>query len=160
MTQHETRISIGTDVRGPLVTLINARLADAIDLYTQVKHAHWNVKGSDFIQLHEMFDVFAGALVGHIDTMAERATTLGGQALGTARRVAADSTLEEFPADAVDGRRNVVALAERYSAFGARLREAIDDAAKLGDMDLADIFTEVSRDVDKHLWFLEAHLQA
>ena len=157
---HETRIDIPEGERKALVDLINARLADTFDLYSQTKQAHWNVKGSDFIALHELFDELAASLVGYVDMIAERATTLGGTAMGTARMAAAASSLEEYPADIFDGKAHVVALADRYGAFAAQLREAIDISEEHGDKDTADLFTEVSRDVDKHLWFLEAHLQA
>ncbi len=155
---HETRIDVPEEQRKALVDLLNARLADAADLQSQAKQAHWNVKGTDFFQLHELFDELAGALTEPIDMIAERATTLGGVAEGTVRMAAASSTLPEFP-DVTDGVAHVSALADRYATYGKALREGIGQAEELGDMDTADLFTEVSRLVDKHLWFLEAHLQ-
>ena len=157
---HETRIDLPEVDRKALIDLLNAHLANALDLHTQAKQAHWNVKGSDFIQLHELFDQLAGSLVEHVDLIAERATTLGGTAMGTARMAGAASTLPEFPADLFDGQGHVKALADRYGRFAAGLRTAIDEAEELNDKDTADLFTEVSRAIDKDLWFLEAHLQA
>lgn len=160
MTQlHDTRIDLPEGERKALIDLLNERLADALDLYTQAKHAHWNVKGTDFIQLHELFDELAGAVLEYVDMIAERATTLGGTALGTARQAALTSSLDEYPADLTEGVGHVTALAERYAAFGSKLRAAIDSSEDLGDKDTADLFTEVSRTIEKHLWFLEAHLQ-
>ncbi len=159
-TLHDTRIDIPEPERKALIDLLNARLADTLDLYTQAKHAHWNVKGSDFIALHELFDELAASLVEYIDMIAERATSQGGVAEGTARMAAAASSLPEYPVDAVDGPAHVTALADRYAAFAAQLRSAITTSEEHGDIDTADLFTEVSRTVDKHLWFLEAHLQA
>lgn len=156
----ETRNDIAADAREKLVELLNARLADAFDLYSQLKQAHWNVKGPDFIQLHELYDDIAESVLGHVDEIAERATALGGLALGTARMAAEASTLDELPLDAVAGADTVAAIADRLAAYGARVREAIDDAEELDDMDTADLFTQVSRSIDKHLWFVEAHLQA
>jgi starvation-inducible DNA-binding protein len=156
---HETRNDLPEEARERLVDLLNRRLADTFDLYSQTKYAHWNVKGSDFIQLHELFDELAGHLLGFVDTIAERATTIGGTADGTARMAAAASTLDEYPTDAVNGMEAVWALADRFGAYAATVRGAIDDAEKLGDIDTNDLFTEVSRQVDKDLWFLEAHLQ-
>lgn len=155
---HETRIDLPE--RKALIELLNARLADTLDLYTQTKQAHWNVKGSDFIQLHELFDELAGALIEYVDVIAERATALGGIAMGTARMAASTSTIPEYPADLLDGPDHVTALADRYGEYAASIRDAIDFADDHGDKDSADLFTEVSRTIDKHLWFLEAHLQA
>ena len=124
-----------------------------------MKQAHWNVKGSDFIQLHELYDLVAADVIEYVDTIAERATALGGLALGTARLAAKASTLDEYPLDAVDGMETVAIVADRLAAYGALVREGIDQATELEDMDTADLFTDVSRTIDKHLWFVEAHLQ-
>ena len=156
----ETRIDISADAREKLVELLNVRLADSFDLYSQLKQAHWNVKGSDFIQLHELYDAVAESVLEFVDTIAERATALGGLALGTARMAAEATTLDEYPIDAVAGEETVEVVADRLAAFGASAREGIDTATELGDMDTADLFTEVSRAIDKHLWFVEAHLQS
>ncbi len=155
---HETRIDLPEEQRKALVDLLNARLADATDLRSQAKQAHWNVKGTDFFQLHELFDELAAALTEPIDMLAERATSLGGVAEGTIRQAAAASSLAEYP-DVTDGKAHVDALADRYATYARALRESIDQAEEHGDMDTADLFTELSRTADKHLWFLEAHLQ-
>lgn len=154
-----TRIDLSKEVRAAMIDLLNARLADVADLHSQTKQAHWNVKGAQFMMLHELFDDFAGELLEYADTIAERVTALGGAALGTVRMAAAASSLDEFPADAFDGMTVVAALADRYAALGATVRAAIDAADEAGDADTADLFTEVSRGLDKALWFLEAHLQ-
>lgn len=160
MRMHETRIALPEVDRKAVIDLLNARLADTLDLYTQTKQAHWNVKGSDFIQLHELFDELAAALIDHVDLIAERATTLGGSAMGTARMAAQNSALPEYPADLTDGLAHVTALADRFGLFASSLRSAIDLSEAHADKDTADLFTEVSRAIDKQLWFLEAHLQA
>ena len=157
---HETRNDLPMEQREQLVDLLNRQLADTLDLYTQTKYAHWNVKGSDFIQLHELFDQLAGHLIEHVDLIAERATSLGGTALGTARMAAGASTLAEYPSDAIHGMDAVSALADRFGAYAKSTRTAIDEAEKFGDTDTNDLFTEVSRQIDKDLWFLEAHLQS
>ena len=125
-----------------------------------MKQAHWNVKGSDFIQLHLLYDQIAESVLGYVDELAERATALGGLALGTARMAAKASTLDEYPVDATDGPATVEAVADRLAAYAAAVREAIAMSDELGDASTADLFTEVSRAVDKHLWFVEAHLQS
>ncbi len=155
-----TRIDIADSSRDELVELLNARLADTFDLYSQLKQAHWNVKGSDFIQLHELYDTIAESVLEYVDTIAERATALGGLALGTARMAAAASTLYEYPTDAVAGMDTVAAIADRLGVYGASVRAAIEVALELDDQDTADLFIEVSRAIDKHLWFVEAHQQA
>jgi starvation-inducible DNA-binding protein len=154
-----TRIDLAEGSRDQLVQLLNARLADTFDLYSQLKQAHWNVKGSDFIQLHELYDEIAESVLEYVDTIAERATALGGLALGTARMAAAASTLDEYPVDEVAGMDTVDAIADRLAAYGAAVRTAIDSALELNDQDTADLFIEVSRAIDKHLWFVEAHIQ-
>ena len=154
-----TRIDIPDTSREEIVHLLNARLADTFDLYSQLKQAHWNVKGSDFIQLHELYDTVAEAVLEYVDMIAERATALGGLALGTARLAAAASTLDEYPIDAVAGLDTVGAIADRLAAYGASVRAGIEAAVDLHDQDTADLFTEISRAIDKHLWFVEAHLQ-
>lgn len=146
--------------REPMVDLLNQQLADILDLMTQTKQAHWNVKGRDFYQLHELFDELAANLAGHMDTIAERATALGGLATGTARMAAANSRLPEYPLDVTEGMDHVSCLTDRYATFAAGIRRAIDSAEDLGDKGSADLFTDIVRDIDKQLWFLEAHLQS
>lgn len=154
-----TRNDIPADVRKAMVTLLNARLADAFDLYSQVKHAHWNVKGSDFIQLHLLYDTIAEDVLVHVDAIAERATALGGLAFGTTRLAAAATTLDEYPIEATSCPDTLEVVADRLAAFGRQVRADITEASDLGDQDTADLFTAVSRAVDQHLWFVEAHLQ-
>jgi starvation-inducible DNA-binding protein len=155
-----TRVGLASDVRQHMVELLNAHLADTFDLYTQSKQAHWNLKGMHFIALHKLFDDLAENLEDTGDMIAERVTALGGMAMGTARMAAANSRLPEMPLDLVDGKDYVIALADRFGQYGNSIRAAIDTATNGGDLTTADLFTEISRDVDKHLYFLEAHLQA
>lgn len=143
-----------------MVDLLNQRLADALDLGLQAKQAHWNVKGPNFIALHELFDKVADELEGFSDEIAERAVALGGVALGTVQIIAARTTLAPYPLDIVSGRDHVTTLAVALAKFGKSARTAIDVATKTGDADTADLFTGVSREVDKLLWMVEAHAQA
>jgi starvation-inducible DNA-binding protein len=154
-----TKNDLPEAVRTQVVRLLNDRLADCIDLQTQTKQAHWNVKGPNFIALHELFDQIHAAVSEYTDEIAERAVQLGGVAEGTARMVARRSSLAEYPA-AVDGHSHVEGLSSALAAFGQSARKAIGDTDELGDLDTADIFTEISRGIDKWLWFVEAHLQA
>ena len=156
---YETRNDLPQDARSKMVTLLNARLADAIDLRTQMKVAHWNVKGPQFIALHKLFDDVASDVDDYVDLIAERAVQLGGTAEGTARQVAEKSALDEYSAGG-SGEQHVEAVADALADFGRSARQAIDLSAEANDQDTSDIFTEVSRGVDKWLWFVEAHLQA
>jgi starvation-inducible DNA-binding protein len=156
----KTKNDLSEATRVKAVELLNARLADCIDLQTQTKHAHWNVKGPNFIALHELFDKINEDVEDYVDDIAERAVQLGGVAEGTARMVVRRSSLTEYPATAVDGRSHVEALSSALAAFGKAARKAIEEANDFGDLDTADVFTEVSRGIDKWLWFVEAHLQA
>ena len=155
-----TSNDLSAETREKAVQLLNQHLADTADLYSQTKQAHWNVKGMQFIQLHELFDSLAATLIGFVDEIAERATALGGIALGTTRLAAANSRLPEYPLDAVDGRQHLEALCQRYAALAKTTRAAIDEAEEYGDADTADLFTQISRELDKNLWFLESHIQA
>ena len=157
---HSTRNDIPKAKREKLVTLLNATLADCLDLKMQAKQAHWNVKGPSFIALHELFDKVAAEVDDYADTLAERATALGGVALGTVKVVASKSRLDDYPLDLSDGPDHVKALATVMAAFGKTTRAAIEAADTLDDADSADVLTEVSRGIDKLLWFVEAHVQA
>ena len=155
---YPTRIDLPEDIRVKEVEILNQTLAATLDLKTQTKQAHWNVKGMDFYQLHELFDEMATELEEYVDLVAERVTALGGVALGTARIAAADSILPEYAIDAVTGAEHVTALADRFGIYAKHLREAISATEELSDADTADLYTEISRTIDKRLWFLEAHL--
>jgi starvation-inducible DNA-binding protein len=154
-----TRNDLSREVRGRMIELLNRQLAETFDLYSQTKQAHWNVKGAQFFQLHELFDKLAEELQGYVDQIAERATALGGLAMGTVRMSAANSQLPELDLNVTDSLAMVEALADRYAALASGMRQAIESAEEQGDADTADLFTEVSRGLDKSLWFLEAHLQ-
>lgn len=157
---HSTKIDIAKGKREKTVAILNQRLADAADLRSQSKQAHWNVKGMNFIALHELFDRVATDLEPHIDDIAERITTLGGTALGTVRVAAQNSTLAEYPLEITDGAAHVDALSTALADFGKKVRADIDATDELGDANTADLLTGISRSVDKLLWFVEAHLQA
>jgi starvation-inducible DNA-binding protein len=154
-----TQIDLEQDTRQEMVDLCNQQMADLFDLFSQTKQAHWNVKGPQFYPLHELYDELAGVLLGFVDMVAERATALGGIATGTVRMAAEASTLPEFSDGAVGSMESVRLLVERYAKVAESTREAIDKAEEAEDMDTADLFTEVSREIDKSLWFLEAHIQ-
>jgi starvation-inducible DNA-binding protein len=156
----DTRNDLPPATRTRVIELLNARLADAIDLNIQSKHAHWNVKGPHFIALHELFDKVAERVEEHVDSIAERVTALGGVAHGTLAAIARATSLRPYPEDISEGLAHVDALSGAFAAFGAKVRAAIDEAGRLQDADTADLFTGVSRDIDKYLWFLEAHLHA
>jgi starvation-inducible DNA-binding protein len=157
---YETENDISRERRSELITLINQRLADAVDLQMQMKQAHWNVKGPHFIGLHELFDQVDEAVESYVDLIAERIMQLGGIAEGTVRVAAERSRLEEYPLDIADGQAHVEAVSKALSTFGHEARNTIDQADDLDDADTADIFTEISRGIDKWLWFVEAHSQA
>jgi len=160
MELHNTKIDIEKGKREKVISILNQRLADASDLKSQAKQAHWNVKGMNFIALHELFDQVSSELDPHVDDIAERITTLGGVALGTVRVAAQNSSLSEYPLEISDGAAHVDALSNALADFGKKVRADIDATAELGDADTADLFTGISRSIDKMLWFVEAHLQA
>ena len=157
---YETENDISKKRRTEMSALMNLRLAGAIDLQMQMKQAHWNVKGPSFIALHELFDKVYEAVGEYVDLIAERIVQLGGIAEGTVRVSALRSKLAEYPLAIGDGSAHVEAVARALSTFGHEARATINEADELDDADSADIFTEISRGVDKWLWFVEAHSQA
>jgi len=155
----DTSNDLPKDVRAQVVGLLNDRLADAIDLETQTKQAHWNVKGPQFIALHKLFDEVHDAVEEYVDLLAERVVQLGGIAEGTVQMVAERTELTDYPRQIVDGAEHVNALAGALAEFGTRIRRAIDETDDLGDADSQDICIEISRGIDKWLWFVEAHVE-
>jgi starvation-inducible DNA-binding protein len=154
-----TKNDLPAETRAKVAELLNLRLADCIDLQTQCKHAHWNVKGPQFIGLHKLFDDINEDVEEYVDLLAERVVQLGGVAEGTARTVAQRTTIPEYPLDIAGGQEHVDALSTTLAAFGRCARQGIDAMEELNDADSMDILTEISRGVDKWLWFVEAHLQ-
>jgi starvation-inducible DNA-binding protein len=156
----ETANDLPAHARAQVIELLNNRLADAIDLAGQAKQAHWNVKGPQFIALHKLFDEIHEAVTAYVDLIAERVVQLGGIAEGGVRVVAERSELTDYPHAIADGAEHVSALGGALAEFSTRMRRGIDETDDLGDRDSSDICTEVSRGIDKWLWFVEAHVQA
>jgi starvation-inducible DNA-binding protein len=159
MRTHRTANDLNANAKQAAIELLNARVAEGIDLALLTKQAHWNLKGPQFIAVHEMLDGFRGQIDTHVDTMAERVVQLGGTALGTTQAVTKASSLAPYPTDIYAIKDHLAALIERYGVVANALRRSIDEATEAGDADTADIFTAASRDLDKALWFLEAHVQ-
>lgn len=145
------------DSRAEMVKLLNERLADTIALTLAVKQAHWNLKGRGFIGVHELLDEVADRLRDGADMMAERAVILGGHATGTIETVSADSGIEPYPTDLTAITDHIEALKSRFLTLGESVRKAAEAAGNGGDEDTADLFTEVSRAVDKDAWFIGAN---
>jgi len=156
---HVTRNNLQDNAKKVSIEALNARLADLIDLALITKQAHWNLKGPQFIGVHEMLDGFRTTLDDYVDTTAERAVQLGGTAYGTSQDVAKSSICTPYPTDIYRVADHISALIDRYGAVANAVRESIDVTDEAGDADTADLFTEVSRGLDKNLWFLEAHVQ-
>jgi starvation-inducible DNA-binding protein len=159
MKNHPTKNNLKSNAKSVAIELLNARVADCIDLALLTKQAHWNLKGREFIAVHEMLDGFRTQVDNYVDTMAERITQLGGTALGTTQTTAKGTTLAPYPVDIYSIPDHLHALIDRYGTAANNVRQSIDQADEAGDADTTDIFTEVSRGLDKALWFLEAHIQ-
>ena len=157
---YTSRIDLSEHVRKNASTLLQARLSDALDLEAQAKQAHWNVKGPHFLQLHQLFDSVHDEIEQFVDLLAERITTLGHVADGRVTTTASATSLYGYPLEASAGEAHLKALAGSLSEFGKLVRAAIGAAEEIGDADTADLFTQISRETDKQLWFVEAHLQA
>ncbi len=159
MARSKTRTSIDLPARTRerVCELLQARLSDTIDLHWQIKQAHWTVRGPSFIALHELFDRLAGEALVYADDIAERIQALGGQAAGTITVAAKASSLKPYPVKAVDEAEHIEAVSQALAAYGELVRKAIDQCEKLEDAGTTDLFTQISRGVDKSLWFVEAH---
>jgi starvation-inducible DNA-binding protein len=157
-TLHRTKNDLPEKVRAEVARLLNQRLASAIDLQTQCKQAHWNVKGPTFIALHKLFDEINEEVEDYVDLLAERVVQMGGTAEGTIGIVADRTELIDYPVALLTGAEHVAALSDALSEFGRTVRVGIDEMNDLEDAGSADILTEISRGVDKWLWFVEAHL--
>ncbi len=157
---YKTKNDLPEKVRTQMASLLQERLSEAVDLVTHAKQAHWNVKGPSFIALHELFDKVYENAGGYVDLIAERILQLGGTAEGTVRATAKRSQLPEYPLTIASGKEHVEALSRSLAYFGEAIRQGINRADEIGDKDTADICTEISRSVDKDLWFVEAHAQS
>jgi len=159
-TMIKTRNDISESVRKKMANLLNDRLADGLNLQLQLKQAHWNIKGPDFIQIHELFDTVWKNVLGHNDELAERNAQIGGLVEGTVESIAKKSTMKAYPTGLTAGQDHVAAISNALATFAEEIRGAIDIADKAGDAVTTDILTTVCGDLDKDLWFIEAHLQA
>jgi starvation-inducible DNA-binding protein len=156
---YKNKVDLPENTKKQVVEMLNVKLADAADAYSQAKFAHWNVKGLNFYQLHLLFDAVAEAIEPHVDMIAERITALGGVANGTVRQAVAASELPEYNVNAVSGPEHLTALIDLVSAYAASLREAAEKADKLGDDPTHDFFNQMIIDVEQKLYFLESHLE-
>ncbi|MBX0305884.1 DNA starvation/stationary phase protection protein Dps [Haloarcula salinisoli] len=157
--QFPVRSNLPDEVRATSIDLLNQTLADLSAVTMQLKHAHWNVKGIEFYQLHELFEDLYEDFEPHIDAVAERASALGGRPIGTAGAVAQQTTIPPLSHDRVDGQSMLREVADRLAVLDANLYQHIETANQQGDLDTADLLNEVSRDVTKAQWFVESHLQ-
>jgi starvation-inducible DNA-binding protein len=154
---HPTKIDLSQHTRNCAIGFLQFRLADALDLASQAKQAHWTIKDPNFFALHELFDRIAREVAGYSDLIADRISALGGQAEGTVHAAVQRSTLPKYPLSAVEGSTHLDALSTALATFAASVRQAIDGATRIGDQSTADLFTEISRGADKQLWFVQAH---
>ncbi len=150
---------IEDNTRKSLIELLNARLADMLDLSNAVKQAHWNLKGAGFIGVHELLDSVYDRVNEGADMMAERAVIIGGVAKGTSQDVVSNTKMKAYPNDITDIEEHIQALTERFADVGKRIREAIEETSEAGDPDTEDLFTEISRQIDKDAWFIGANLK-
>lgn len=148
------------DVRAKIADTLNARLADGLDLHSQIKVAHWNIKGPQFAALHPLFETFAVSLAAHNDAVAERAVTLGAKAYGTTRHVAKTSKLPDYPQDTTRDMEHVKLLADRIEKYLEGARESRSVGEKHGDTDTVDLLTGIITEFEKHAWFLRASLDS
>jgi starvation-inducible DNA-binding protein len=156
---HHTRMNLPEKQRIELVSMLNSSLASTADLYIQLKQAHWNIKGMEFIALHKLFDELAEEVEGKVDEIAERITSLGGTALGTIQYTVKNSQLRIYPVNIFAAKDHLEHLTHNCAILGELSRDNIKKAETLGDYATSDLYIEIVRSLDKSLWFMEAHLQ-
>ncbi|ORE94667.1 DNA starvation/stationary phase protection protein Dps [Acuticoccus yangtzensis] len=152
-----TSTDISEQTRKAMVGVLQANLADGIDLVYQLKQAHWTARGPNFIGFHELLDDLHEQIEEKVDLTAERIAVLGGQAEGTVDVSAQTSRLPKYPMQAVAIDEHVEAVTKSLAAYAENIRKAIDEASEAGDEGTADLFTEISRTADRARWFVEAH---
>ncbi len=155
-----TKNDLSESTRTRINEILNARLLDVLHLGIHAKDAHWNVKGPHFLQLHELFDKVAGQSQEDADEIAERVAALGGKIRASAQLIATASKLAPYPENISSGQEHVTALSNSLATVAREVRKSIKESADLGDDDTADLLTGISRELDKNLWFVEAHLHA
>lgn len=151
-----SRNDLNDNAKKTSVEVLGGVLADSIDLYNMTRHAHWNVKGPQFLSLHELFEQFYTQLATDIDDVAERLVTLGGTAMGVSQAIPGTTRLPPYPAEIRQGQEHLVQLLQRYGRVAKALREGIDATDEAGDADTADLLTGLSRNIDKAVWMMEA----
>lgn len=159
ITLHNTKIDIPEKDRIEIIGFLNKTLASVSDLYAQLKHSHWNIKGKEFISLHLLFDTIAEEVEGQVDIIAERIMTLGGSALGTVQEIVKNTQLRVFPTNIFSAEKILDHLTHNMAILGELSRENMEETEKLNDMVTNEIYVGLARMLDKNLWFLEAHLQ-
>ncbi len=157
---YKNRVALPDDVKEKVVDAMNVTLAASLDMYSQAKYAHWNVKGVNFYQLHLVFDDVAKTIFKQIDAIAERITQLGGTANGTVRMSAANSPIAAYNVEALSGPEHVTALANSLGTYAKELREASDKVDDIGDSPTSDFYNQLIVDAEEELYFLESHLEA
>lgn len=158
MSLRATRNDLGENAKKVSVNVLNGTLVDTIDLTNCVRMAHWTLRGSNFIGLHTMLEGFYNELFATADEVAERLVQIGGTPDGTSQLVGEKTRLPAYPQQTTASMEHVKELADRFANLAKSVREGIDATDEAGDADTADLLTGLSRDLDKKLWMLEAHL--
>ncbi len=156
---HTTHMTLPEKNRIEIIEVLNKSLASTADLQAQLKQAHWNIKGPQFISLHELFDKLAEEVEGHVDVIAERITSLGGTARGTLQEAVNNSSLNPYPVDIFEAKDHIEHLSQNFAILGELARDNMVETERLGDMATNDIYVDLARSLDKGLWFIEAHVQ-
>ncbi|MBO7332311.1 MAG: DNA starvation/stationary phase protection protein Dps [Alphaproteobacteria bacterium] len=138
------------------IVVLNQFVTDFLCLALATKQAHWNMRGSNFISVHEMLDPFNEKLLEYVDLFAERAVQLGGTALGTAQEIVKVTKLSPYPTDIYATTQHLILLQQQYGEVANAVRQVVENGE--ADADTIDILTGASEDLDKFLWFIEAHL--
>lgn len=155
-----TQNDLPMDVRHTSIETLNGIVVHAIDIALAAKHAHWNVRGPNFLSHHKLFDEVFNQLIAQIDSIGERATALGGIARGTVQMVANGTDLKPYPVLSVGEREHVEQLSERLGLLGAKISKAVGETSRLGDIVSADVLTDAAATIEGMLWLVESHATA
>jgi starvation-inducible DNA-binding protein len=143
----------------PVVQSLRRQVANAVVLYLNYKHYHWQTYGPLFRDLHKVFDRFADDVLETLDPLAERVRMIGQDPpahpmeavdLSSVGQAAPHSTMREMVEEA---NRNVLLVIKE-------MREAAKVADEHDDPGTVDMFAKFVQIHEKHEWWLRDMLRS
>lgn len=144
--------------RSEVTGMLSRLLVETLDVALCARHAHWNVRGPDFLLLHDLMDHIGTELDDQADRLAKRIRALGGTVRGTAHTIATESSFKPYPVEVAEGQDHLEALALRLGLLSAEARLSIYECSGGLDPVTADVLVRVNSAIDDVLWSVESHL--